>query len=101
MLSTNLMEYAPQNERITQKSITSSFTPKRKPEDSYMKKNKKETKIHYIIPQHRAHLLQLSEKYTENDKSPKIEVKTKEKQRPFDQTLVYFRALSNPQSNPT
>ena len=36
MLSTHLMEYAPQNERITQKSITSSFTPKRKPEDSYM-----------------------------------------------------------------
>ena len=62
----------------------------------YMKKNKKETKIYYIIPQHRAHLLQLSEKYTENDNSPKIEVKTKEKQRTFDQTLVYFRALSNP-----
>ena len=67
----------------------------------YMKKNKKETKIYYIIPQHRAHLLQLSDKYTENDNSPKNEVKTKEKQRTFDQTLVYFRALSNPQSNPT
>ena len=66
MLSSHLMEYVPQNEKITQKFITSSFTPKRKPEDSYMKKNKKETKIHYIIPQHR------------------------------DQTLVYFRALSNP-----
>ena len=47
MLSTNLMEYAPQNERITQKSITSSFTPKRKPEDSYMKKIKNKQK--YII----------------------------------------------------
>ena len=41
MLTTHLMEYAPQNGSMTKKSITSSFTPKRKPEDSYMKKNKR------------------------------------------------------------